>query len=417
MPEPSIVHCIEAAMGHPPMFMAAISFPSTPREKQTQTTQTNPNNQTEIMTPTTTDRNQSTSLYFRDGPSDKEYHAAIEPKGDGFIVTFAYGRRDNTLTVGTKTEDPVSLAEATKVFDKLIASKIAKGYQSGFPGRPFRPSPVQAQGRDSGIRCQLLNAVEESELPRLLGDKQHCLQEKHDGRRMLVRKQDYEISGINRRGLIVALPEPIREATSRIPFDVVLDGEAVGETLYIFDLLEVNGNDLRPRGYLHRYSGLLALLDPAYPALRPVSTVVEPADKLKMFETFRQNNREGVVFKDIDAPYSPGRPNTGGTQLKFKFVESASFIVTARNAKRSVALGLFDSNGDGNTLVPAGNVTIPPNHAVPAVGEVIETKYLYAHRQSGSIYQPVYMGKRCDIPASECTTDQLKYKSDVEAAA
>jgi len=95
--------------------------------------------------------------------------------------------------------------------------------------------------------------------------------------------------------------------------------------------------------YLNRYAGLLALLDPAYLALRPVSTVVEPTDKQKMFETFRQNNREGVVFKDVDAPFSPGRPASGGTQLKFKFVESASFVVTARNAKRSVSLGLYDT--------------------------------------------------------------------------
>jgi hypothetical protein len=27
---------------------------------------------------------------------------------------------------------------------------------------------------------------------------------------------------------------------------------------------------------------------------------------------------EGVVFKDINAPYSPGGPNSGGPQLKFK---------------------------------------------------------------------------------------------------
>ena len=94
------------------------------------------------MTPETIDRIQSTSLYFREGASDKEYHAAIEPKADGFIVTFAYGRRGNTLTVGTKTEAPVSLDEATKVFGKLIASKIAKGYQSGIHGRPTQPQPI-----------------------------------------------------------------------------------------------------------------------------------------------------------------------------------------------------------------------------------------------------------------------------------
>ena len=38
---------------------------------------------------------ESTTLYFKQGSSDKEYHAAIEPKDGGYIVTFAYGRRDN----------------------------------------------------------------------------------------------------------------------------------------------------------------------------------------------------------------------------------------------------------------------------------------------------------------------------------
>jgi bifunctional non-homologous end joining protein LigD len=99
--------------------------------------------------------------------------------------------------------------------------------------------------------------------------------------------------------------------------------------------------------------------------------------------------------------------------LKFKFVESASFVVLARNAKRSVSLGLYD----GDKLVPAGNVTIPPNHAVPAPDEVIDVQFLYAFRESGSIYQPVYLGKRCDIPAAECGVDQLKYKPEAQKAA
>ena len=356
---------------------------------------------------------QSTSLYFREGPSDKEYHAAIEPKDDGFIVTFAYGRRGSTLNVGTKTEVPVSLADATKVFDKLIASKLAKGYHTNDASHtPYQQSG--SDGRDSGIRCQLLNPVDSSELDRLLDDIHYCLQEKHDGRRLLVRKQGAEITGINRRGLVVPLPEPIHNAVEELPFDVLIDGEAVGETLYAFDLLEVKGGDLRHRRYLDRAVSLLKLLDHASPALRPVRTYLDPATKRQMFETCRQNNREGVVFKNVDAPFSPGRPASGGAQLKYKFVESASFIVTGHNAKRSVSLGLRDND---DNLVSAGNVTIPPNHEIPAPYEVIDVKYLYTFRESGCIYQPVYVGKRCDIPASECTTDQLKYKSAVEAAA
>jgi bifunctional non-homologous end joining protein LigD len=363
----------------------------------------------------TTPTLQSASLHFREGSSDKVYHTAIEPKGEGYIVTFAYGRRGTTLTTGAKTNYPVSLAEATKVFVKLVASKVAKGYQyssaSAGETKPFQQSGDE--GRDSGIRCQLLNAIEENELSRLLTSSTHCLQEKHDGRRLMVRKQGDEIIGISRRGLVVAIPDPIREAVGHIPFDVLIDGEAVGDTLHAFDLLEVKGTCLRKRRYIDRFASLMMVIPPSLPALRWVSTAVDPNDKLEIYEELRATNREGIVFKDMDAPYSPGRPNSGGPQLKFKFVESASFVVTGINTKRSVTLGLYD----GDKLVPAGNVTIPPNHAIPEVGNVVDARYLHAFRESGSIYQPVYLGRRDDIPASECVVEQLKYKNDPEAAA
>ena len=356
---------------------------------------------------------QSASLYFREGNSDKEYRAAIEPKDGGFVVNFAYGRRGGTLNTGTKTPVPMTEAEATKVFDKLVASKVAKGYRPS--ANTNAPLPVLSgrEGLDGGVRCQLLNPIEESDVARLLTDNRHCLQEKHDGRRLMVRKRDHEITGINRRGLIVAVPEPIRAAVAMIPGDCLIDGEAVGDTLHAFDLLEVNGRDLRQRRYLDRFSGLILLLPPNQPALRRVSTAIDPNDKVETYEDLRLNNREGVVFKDMDAPFSPGRPNSGGPQLKFKFVESASFVVTGINTKRSVTLGLYD----GDRLVPAGNVTIPPNHEIPQIGTVCDARYLYAHKQSGSIYQPVYLGPRTDIPASECGVDQIKYKSEAEATA
>jgi bifunctional non-homologous end joining protein LigD len=364
------------------------------------------------MTSTTTI--QSASLHFREGNSDKVYHASIEPKGEGYLVTFAYGRRGNTLTTGSKTTSPVSLPEATKIFDKLVAAKVAKGYQYSFASagetKPYQQTGDE--GRDSGIRCQLLNPVEPDEVNRLLTSTRYCLQEKHDGRRLMVRKQGDEITGINRRGLVVAIPDAIREAVGHIPFDLLMDGEAVGDTLQAFDLLEVKSTCLRKRRYIDRFSSLIMVIPPGFDALRWVSTSVDPNDKIEIYEELRATNREGVVFKDMDAPYSPGRPNSGGPQLKFKFVESASFIVTGINSKRSVTLGLYD----GDKLVPAGNVTIPPNHAIPQVGNVVDARYLHAFKQSGSIYQPVYLGVRTDIPATECVVEQLKYKSEPAAA-
>ena len=299
------------------------------------------------------------------------------------------------------------MAEATKVFDKLVASKVAKGYRpTGSPAPVYQQSG--SEGADTGIRCQLLNAVDGTELERLLDDGRHCLQQKHDGRRLLVRKQGLRITGINRRGLETSVPGPVRDAVAAIGHDLLIDGEAVGDTLHAFDILELGGTDLRSIDYLSRYHSLLALFGGSLPGVNVVATTVDPSDKRRMFENCRDTRREGVVLKDRHAPFTPGRPASGGPQLKYKFVEAASFIVTGHNAKRSVTLGLHD----GAKLVSAGNVTIPPNHAIPQLGTVVDVKYLYAFRESGAIYQPVYLGPRDDIPASECVTDQLKYKAD-----
>ena len=349
----------------------------------------------------------TTSLYFREGNSDKEYHVHIEPQEAGYIVTFAYGRRGSTLTSGSKTPDLVTLAEAKVIHDKLVREKAAKGYRTnGQSSTPYQQ--CGEEGHDSGIRCQLLNPVDKSELRRLLGNDTHCLQQKYDGRRLMVRKTGSKIIGINRKGMIVAIPNPIRQAVEAIDTDCLIDGEAVGDVLHVFDLLEHAGIDARQTSYLNRHSELMRLLAYESPALSLVRSIYESDEKLEIFRSLRENGVEGVVFKEWNAPFCPGRPNSGGSQLKFKFVESASFVVTSHNDKRSVSLGLYD----GDKLVPVGNVTIPPNHAVPAVGEVCDARYLYAFRESGVIYQPVYIGKRCDISASECVTDQLKYKVD-----
>lgn len=355
---------------------------------------------------------ESVSLHFREGNSDKVYQAAIEPKDDGYLVTFAYGRRGNTLTTGTKTPKPVTLEQAQEIHARLITSKLRKGYTPAGDGTPYRHTGDE--GRDTGIRPQLLNPIEEHQVGRLIASGKFCLQQKHDGRRLLVLKQGDTVIGINRRGLAVAIPEPIREAVAAIPCDLLIDGEAVGDTLHAFDLLEFEGSSLRDHGYLDRFKVLMGVVGFNRPALRWIATPIDPDDKLATFEELRAEGAEGVVFKDIDAPFSPGRPNSGGPQLKFKFVETASFIVAGRNGtKRSVGLELVTAECN---RVPAGNVTIPENHEVPAKGSVVEVRYLYAHRESGAIYQPVYLGPRDDIPADECTVDQLKFKAEPLAA-
>ena len=352
------------------------------------------------------------TLYFRQGSSDKIYQAAIEPAGDGYVVNFAYGRRGSTLSTGTKTQSPVSHAEAKAIFDKLVKEKTATGYTPGADGTPYQQTEKAEQA--TGIHCQLPNPIEEAQVGKLIEDPAYWMQEKWDGRRLLIRKQDGKVTGINKLGLAVALPEPLVLDANHCDMDFILDGEAIGDMLCVFDVLLIGDEEIGGCRYTERLLRLMNLLASfQHPSMHLVETHFTVADKREAFDHLKSEGREGVVFKHVDAPYIAGRPASGGSQLKHKFHETASFIVGKINAKRSVTLQLLD----GNTLVGAGNVTIPPNHEIPAPGQIVECRYLYAFKESGCIYQPVYLGVRDDIRAEECTTAQLKYKAESEARA
>lgn len=354
---------------------------------------------------------ENTTLYFKQGSSDKVYQAAIESKGDGFLVTFAYGRRGTTLSTGTKTQAPVPYDTAKGIYDKLLREKTAKGYTPGADGTPYQHTDKASQ--TSSILPQLLNPVEEAEAESLLANPEFWMQEKFDGRRLLIQKQGGAITGINRLGLIVALPDPLVACMSECPVDCILDGEAIGDMLWAFDALLIDDEEIGGLRYTERYVRLMNLLGSfEHQQILVVETAFHTTEKTEMFARLKSDGREGVVFKHINAPYIAGRPASGGSQRKFKFYETASFIVGKINAKRSVSLLLHA----GKNLVPAGNVTIPPTHEIPAKDQVIECRYLYAFKESGCIYQPVYLGVRDDIPGEECTTAQLKYKAEQSEA-
>jgi bifunctional non-homologous end joining protein LigD len=58
-----------------------------------------------------------------------------------------------------------------------------------------------------------------------------------------------------------------------------------------------------------------------------------------------------------------------------------------------------------------GSCTIPPNKTRPAIGTIIEVRYLMAFR-GGSLIQAVYLGVRDDIERCACTIDQLRFKNE-----
>lgn len=362
---------------------------------------------------------ESTTLYFREGASDKVYQARIvkEP-GDRFRVTFAYGRRGGTLATGSKTPQPVGLDDARTIFQKLVREKQAKGYTPGEDGTPYTAPGASAPAAPR-LLPQLLNTIDESEVPALIRGSGWWMQEKHDGRRMLLAVESAGVVGFNKTGQPCGVPEPIVRLAQLVGDYFLVDGEAVGDVFHVFDILEFGGKDLRPLSYAARLGWLEDFMRPIRAtkpgdsrdsAIRLSPTAKNVFEKRQCFEQAKADNCEGVVFKDSTAPYTPGRPNSGGPQRKFKFVESASCIVAFVNAKRSVGLWLLDDAKVAPGPVAVGNVTIPPNHAMPREGDIIEVRYLYAY-PGGSLYQPVYLGVRDDTDRAECTLAQLKFKT------
>lgn len=351
-------------------------------------------------------------LNSRVGGSDKDYVVALEPKDGGWVVNFAFGKRGSTLRPGCKSnKGPTSWADARKLYDKVVRGQLAEGYTVvGGAAAVYVAGPDQKE--HAGIQLQLLTPVGEAEALLLNADPAWLAQEKHDGKRMALRKSGELVRAINRKGLYVGFPQLIEGAARAIVADFVIDGEAVGEQLRAFDILELDGRDLRAEPVEARLLALAGLLRGLNSdAIVLVATARTAEEKAALYARLLAEDREGVVYKRMGSRYEAGRPKKGGDQLKRKFYETASFVVAGLNDQRSVRLQLLDASG---AWVSVGDCTIPPNHAIPAPGAVVEVRYLYAY-EGGALAQPSYLGPRTDIDAVECVVGQLKFKSSDEA--
>src|ERR1017187_8588427 len=223
------------------------------------------------------------TLYYRACSSDKTYQAEVSEQGGGYVVNFAYGRRGSTLQTGTKTNTPVSFDDAKKIYDKLVKEKTAKGYTPGASGTPY--SGTENAQRSTGILPQLLNPIDEVQVEKLIADPTHWMQQKHDGKRVIVQVGD-TITGVNRKGLTIALPQSIAESAAAIRSPCILDGEAVGDRYFAFDLISVKGVDQRTRPYNKRHEALFKLIDEGIGSISWVETYCRESSKRDAFDRF-----------------------------------------------------------------------------------------------------------------------------------
>jgi bifunctional non-homologous end joining protein LigD len=371
-------------------------------------------------------------LHCTDGGSDKIYEIHLEDRANGQAIVYGMnGRRGSTLTRQDKTDGPVSINEALRIFTNLQNEKIHKKryrlidqrdtpapggrsiaivetevlIESGKVSKKITTIPVldEPVAKKVILGPQLLNPITEAEAMSLIEDDDYFAMEKKDGHRRLA-LSDSKVMGLNKKGEEVPLLENVAKS---LPKGMVLaiDGELIGEKYHAFDILMRDKRSLREVDAIRRHQILSSI------EFGKDITVVYAAhtteEKRALFERLKKEKKEGIVFKRKTSPYKSGRPNSGGDQLKYKFQNTASFIVDSiTKGKRSVGLVLLD----GKNRIPVGKCTIPPNKEVPKVGSIVEVQYLYAY-EGGAIFQPVYLNERDDVDAKECITRQLVFKS------
>jgi bifunctional non-homologous end joining protein LigD len=366
-------------------------------------------------------------LFFQEGNSDKVYYAKVVPAGAGvFDVVVQWGRRGSTLQSGKKAlKVPLDKAEAT--IARLKREKMNKGYEEMTSSvKPAEVAPPMGEGSGSkagGVRkrvgrvAQLLNPIDSHEVEALLDDSKVVAQQKLDGGRVLCHIDDGEVLPTNRSGQKTTMGAGVLKGLIHLPSGTVVDGEVLrdergAEVYWLFDVLEFAGRDVSHETYEQRFARLTDEIEPGLS--EPVSvleTAWTPKQKRALYERLMASGAEGIVFKRKDAPWSAGRPSSGGTQLKCKFVASAD-VLLVENAGNAYRMQVYEKGrlrDVGNVFSGTTNESRAALDAQLSKGRkvVAEVRDLYA-TDSLNLFQPVFVRARTDKAEKDCLIDQLK---------
>ncbi|WP_277981432.1 DNA ligase D [Sphingomonas phyllosphaerae] len=299
----------------------------------------------------------------------------LRPRGKEKSENWLLRKIDDAHAGGTDTLVETAL---TSVATGRTMQEIAEGAPPHEDAAAPKAKPARAKpaGR---ARKAALPAYEPPQLCTLVdavpsgGDWIHEV--KYDGYRALVAVADRQAKVYTRNGLDWTDKfAGIASAAAALPVgSALIDGEIVAfkdgrpdfstlkdaisgngaMTLFAFDLLEQDGEDLRGLANVHRKERLRALVGAGEARLQFAEHVTGAGEQL--FETMCREGFEGVVSKKADAPYRGRRTQAW---LKVKCTRRQEFVVVGwtpsdkRRGFRSLLLGV----NEGGVLRYAGKV-------------------------------------------------------------
>ncbi len=264
----------------------------------------------------------------------------------------------------------------------------------------------------TAFKPQLANRIKQNKLPKYAEDGLYWWERKLDGVREVLVVEDGNVRSWGRSGSEMAVSRDIHALLSHLNGRWVFDCERVSGVSWCFDVMVQAGTvDVNEKSPYWKRREALDLIAPTLTqkleTFRVLPTCKTKQEKLALFAECKTNHYEGVMVKDSNGLYFPGRRSD--SVLKAKFVETIDVVVDEVNrlGKKSIGISLYE-NGE---LVSVGACTVLNDKKRNAlnVGDVVEIEYLYAVDGSRKLVQPAFLKKRDDKAATDCDFDQMKF--------
>ncbi|WP_242928782.1 DNA ligase D [Pontibacter vulgaris] len=373
------------------------------------------------------------------------------------------GRQENAwLLVKKKDDEAVTEAyDSEDYLDKPSGSKPAKVSKKASIKKPAKTATADMPHHIKPMMAKLTDAPFDSE--------DWIFETKWDGYRAIAEVKDGKVSLYSRTGKSFADKyKPIAESLEKLEHNAVLDGEIVvlnkeghatfqqlqnyqntpSEHLYyyVFDLLYLDGEDLRHLPLLERKKKLESILKGNTPAIRYSEHVV--AKGKAYFKEAQQKKIEGIMAKLASSPYRTAARSSEWLKIKTHLRQEAVIGgFTEPKGKRkhlgALVLGVYDNgkftyvgqSGSGfNTktleilqskLKPLTQTDSPfagkvnPNAPVTWVKPELVAEISFAEwTADGLMRQAIYEGLREDKKASDVVRENALHTQEIiEAAA
>jgi len=242
-------------------------------------------------------------------------------------------------------------------------------------------------------------------------------EEKYDGIRVFLFKSGEKLVLSSKHGGVYT-PKSSPQVFTRVPEflhapnRVILDGEYVASEakgLFLFDVLQVDDRDIRPKSLRERKKILREILKGT--ELEVSYKLAKTMDEITRFrDEVVKKGREGIVVKNPESSY--GQPNSW---LKLKRFDTVDCFVTgivetpemkATGMARSWSVAVYDDNGQ---VVDLGNVGSTVERVDPRQvkkGSVIEVRFQEVTRDK-KLRAPFILRMRHDKTPDECLASQI----------